>query len=278
MRLLEFWDSLASHTRALDDDDIVDVMTGRITRDNGVLRSSDVFTFGKVKAPSEAASDDDEGSDAEEGERGEYEVDELDAFGGEEEEDALDVDDGGGLALDVGRLMPPVTPLDPADADDLREFMEAEKRRREICGTDVEGEDAEEEDSEVDEGITDDVRSDIDYSHWRETHGRHRRYRSRRLPSCLSVLPLCEAKLWHHDDIRSAAAASAASAAATPTRDSAAAAVGASLSQQISKPCLSAFSASKSRGWAAGAVGRSQSELPSPFWSSFKKGPTGRLQ
>ncbi len=129
-----------------------------------------MFTFGKDKAPSEAASDDDEGSDAEEGDGGEYEADELDAFGGEEEEELLDVDDGGGLALDMGRLMPPVTPLDPADANDLREFMEAEKRRREICGSDVEGQDADEEDSEVDEVITDEVRSDIDYSHRRETH------------------------------------------------------------------------------------------------------------
>ncbi|KJA23194.1 hypothetical protein HYPSUDRAFT_86820 [Hypholoma sublateritium FD-334 SS-4] len=165
MRLLEFWDSLASHTRALDDDDIVDIMTGKITRDNGVLRNSDKFTFGSLHDPSTDCVTSDEGSDAEENE---FDPDELDAFANDD--NALDLDGGDGLALDVGgKLMPPVTPLDPADANDLREFMEAEGRRRELCGTDVEYEEEDdgdsEEFSEVEEGITDEAYSDINHTH-----------------------------------------------------------------------------------------------------------------
>lgn len=138
MRLLEFWDSLAGHTRALDDDDIVDIMTGKITRDNGVLRNSDKLAFGALDTPSADNVTSDEGSDVEDNE---YDQDELDSFSEKY------TDPAGGLRLDArGRLMPPVTPLDPADANDLREFMKAERNRRELCGTDVEEED--EEDSQ----------------------------------------------------------------------------------------------------------------------------------
>lgn len=170
MRLLEFWDSLANHTRALDDDDIVDIMTGKITRDNGVLRNSDKFTFGSLHGPSMDCVTSEEGSDAEENE---YDPDELDAFGNDDDIDALDLDGGDGIALDVGgKLMPPVTPQDPADANDLREFMEAEGRRREICGTDVEQEEEDDEDSEefseIDEGFADEGHSDIDHTHPQE--------------------------------------------------------------------------------------------------------------
>ncbi len=63
-----------------------------------------------------------------------------------------------------------------------------------------------------------------------------------------------------------------ASAAATPTRDGAAAAVGASLSQQISKPCLSAFSASKSRGWQWAPLDGANPSFPRPSGAASRRG------
>jgi hypothetical protein len=137
MRLLDFWDSLARYTRPLDEDDLVDVLTGEITKDVGVLRNSNKFNFGSLAAPVVDYTSD-EGSDThEELDEDEYGVDELDAFQDEISEA------GAPCGLDVGaKIMPLVTPLGPADADDLREFMEAEQKRRELYGS-ADGEDDE---------------------------------------------------------------------------------------------------------------------------------------
>ncbi|KAF9485840.1 hypothetical protein BDN70DRAFT_889859 [Pholiota conissans] len=141
MRLLDFWDSLASYTRPLDEDDLVNVLTGEVTRDVGVLRSSSKLEFGSLAAPVEDDASS-EGSDTREDlEKDEYDVDELDAF--------LDNSSDAGVSdadtpcdLQMGaQIMPLVPPLGPADTDDLREFMEAERKRRELYGSEDEQDD-----------------------------------------------------------------------------------------------------------------------------------------
>ena len=56
----------------------------------------------------------------------------MDAFV-DPESDGCGLGDEGSL----GKVFPLVTSLDHADAEDLREFLEAERKRREQCGSDV---------------------------------------------------------------------------------------------------------------------------------------------
>ncbi|CAA7261405.1 unnamed protein product [Cyclocybe aegerita] len=133
-RLLDVWASLAErYTRRLDEDDIVDIHTGEITRDNGVLRNSRKYDFGDFATASGTGYED---SELEE-EDDEYDLDELDAFA-ETSSEPYDVDDQDDSELKAGGIaVPPVTPLNPADAEDLRQFLAAERQRKEICGSDV---------------------------------------------------------------------------------------------------------------------------------------------
>ena len=125
LRLLDVWSQLADrYNRRLDEDDIVDIRTGQIVKDNGVIRRSRKLEFGADSEPKNNKEDD--GADAEEDE------DELDLFAqenGESNEVHSDMD---------GRRVPPVAPLDPRDAEDLRQFLEAERIRREACGSEPE--------------------------------------------------------------------------------------------------------------------------------------------
>lgn len=138
-RLLDVWASLAErYTRHIEDDDIVDIMTGEITTDNGVLRNARKLEFGGLGGA------EDVGTEEEDEEEDEYDLDELDAFEEKEGSDGYELDDEGRPELKAGgKVVPPVTMLNPADAEDLREFMEEEKKRRELCGSDVEEEEVE---------------------------------------------------------------------------------------------------------------------------------------
>ncbi|KAI0061705.1 hypothetical protein BV25DRAFT_1826431 [Artomyces pyxidatus] len=131
MRLKDAWSQLAErYTRALDEDDIIDLRSIDFVQDRGVVRSHSAETrFGFMSAPDEASS---EGGGAQT--EGEDEFDEIDAFapGAEIEE---------GLGEKLRRAMPPPG-KDPADEDDLKEFLEAEKRRQEKYGSLDEGYDA----------------------------------------------------------------------------------------------------------------------------------------
>src|ERR1700733_4447710 len=118
LRLFDVWSTLADrYSRPLDEDDIIDITTGDIVKDRGVLRSSRNWDIG-------CFADNVEEEEAEEEEE-EEEVDELDSFtdrGGDEEP--------GDVLLDVdGRRVPPVTEMDPEDAKDLKQFLEAERKR-----------------------------------------------------------------------------------------------------------------------------------------------------
>ncbi|KAJ7672735.1 hypothetical protein B0H17DRAFT_1083801 [Mycena rosella] len=133
MRMFDVWSQLAEkYTRRIDEDDIVDLVTGEIVKDRGVLSAEIPWKIGRF-----ADIDDSTGSDEED----EDDVDELDALAGSEaKEEEISVHRD-------GWTVPPVRKMDPADAKDLEEFMEAEKRRREECGD----EEASEEDGDVEE-------------------------------------------------------------------------------------------------------------------------------
>ncbi|KAF8073630.1 hypothetical protein FPV67DRAFT_1778255 [Lyophyllum atratum] len=122
MRLLDIWSGLADHySLSPDEDDIIDIRTGELVKDRGVLRGSQTMNFG---AFTDAAAE-----DAEDEEDEDDEVDELDSFANPGSDD---------IDLEVeGRRVPPVTAMDPRDAEDLRDFLEAERRRKEIYGSEV---------------------------------------------------------------------------------------------------------------------------------------------
>ena len=147
--MLGVWSHLAErYTRRLDEDDIIDLTTGDIIKDRGVLRSSpQKFEMGCFADPDEPEPSD---SGVGEGE-GDDDVDELDAFAGGGDTEG---DEGRNVVVG-GRNVPPVRVMDPADAEDLREFMEAEKRRREECGS--EGE----EESIVESGVEAELEEDF---------------------------------------------------------------------------------------------------------------------
>lgn len=131
-RLLDVWSTLAErYTRRLDEDDIVDIRTGEITHDRGFFRNSRKVDFGAITAPvtGDVTTDEDTGEEEEEDE---YGVDELDAFA-----DATTPEIKNEIGLRA-RPVPPLTTLEPADAEDLRAFLEAEQRRKQLCGSEVE--------------------------------------------------------------------------------------------------------------------------------------------
>jgi hypothetical protein len=136
LRLLDVWSSLAErYSRRLDEDDIVDIRTGEIMIDRGFIRKSRKVDFGAIAAPAAEDAIFDEGTDEEEEDD---DLDELDAFA----DTTSEVDITGQIEMGLrAKPVPPVSVSDLADAEDLREFLEAERRRKDLCGSDVEDED-----------------------------------------------------------------------------------------------------------------------------------------
>lgn len=146
MRLLNVWDQLAErYCRPLDEDDIIDLSTGSLYKDRGVLRNANrVYEMGMF-------ADDDPGSDVD------GNVSDADAqTDGEDELNFLaQADLSDELDREKEKLnVPPVWEMDPADAEDLREFMEAERTRKELYGT--------EEDEDEADGFLGRARSHLD--------------------------------------------------------------------------------------------------------------------
>ncbi|KXN93412.1 hypothetical protein AN958_00336 [Leucoagaricus sp. SymC.cos] len=124
-RLLDTWSQLAErYSRPLDEDDIVDIRTGEIVKDNGFWRATRQFKFGEVLAPEDTDARAVEDSEDEDG------IDELDAF--PDEHDFLEDVFARGLQPD-----PLAKSLESGGEDDLTEFLEAEKKRREEYGSDL---------------------------------------------------------------------------------------------------------------------------------------------
>lgn len=143
MRVLSIWSSLAErYNRRIDEDDIVDIRTGEIIKDRGVLSELPKrYNFGDLADKEEdPAINTDPGSEP---------ADNL--VEDEEEDDDEDEDDADGtdaFPTSEGLVSPQITrlaPLRPAtsssDADDLRRFLKAEEIRRELDGGDDSSED-----------------------------------------------------------------------------------------------------------------------------------------
>ncbi|KAJ7761494.1 hypothetical protein DFH07DRAFT_815179 [Mycena maculata] len=139
MRMFDVWSQLAEkYSRRIDEDDIVNLATGEIVKDRGVLSAETPWKFGRfADLDDSVATDEDEEDDEED-------VDELDAFAERRAPEQVSVHG-------IGWTVPPVRKMDPADAKDLEEFMEAETRRRDKCGDEDASEDVSEDDSNVDE-------------------------------------------------------------------------------------------------------------------------------
>ncbi|KAH9942873.1 hypothetical protein B0H21DRAFT_506058 [Amylocystis lapponica] len=142
LRLMNFWSQLGErYNRPLDEDDIIDLRDGSLHKNRGVLQGVDhIYDLGYFAA-GDGASDANATDTASEGggppENEDDDVDEIDAFAPE-----ANISDE--LEMEKEKLhVPPVRAMDPADAEDLREFLEAEQRRKELHGDD-------EEDEEVD--------------------------------------------------------------------------------------------------------------------------------
>ncbi|RXW24522.1 hypothetical protein EST38_g1358 [Candolleomyces aberdarensis] len=124
MRLLDAWSQLDKHVKRLDEDDIVHLGTGKIIKDKGVLRGLRAVKFGDHAEEEEEEDAEDEEEDEEEEEDGEE--DQLDTLRSED----ADGEEEGELEIRVQAPtanMPPVTPTNPQDAEDLRAFLEVEK-------------------------------------------------------------------------------------------------------------------------------------------------------
>ncbi|CAE6398212.1 unnamed protein product [Rhizoctonia solani] len=151
-RVMSLWESLAEkYARPIEEDDEIDILTGKICRDRGVLRSGSergwkIGSFGEAleveplvmisegeTETGASEADDEEGEEDTEGEGAE----------GTEEggEDPL-----GDWSYDWQyRVLPPPRPeLSPQDAEDLKEFLAAEnaiQENRRKCGKQPETED-----------------------------------------------------------------------------------------------------------------------------------------
>ena len=150
LRLFDVWSTLADrYSRPLDEDDIIDITTGEVVKDRGVLRGSRNWDIGCFADCVEEEEYEEEEEDDD--------VDELDSFANTGADDELD-----DVPVEVDGRRSPVTEIDPADAEDLKQFLEAERRRREICGSEEETECSDREslaEGLVDPRVQDSVRS-----------------------------------------------------------------------------------------------------------------------
>ncbi|KAI0072865.1 hypothetical protein K474DRAFT_1667301 [Panus rudis PR-1116 ss-1] len=154
-RVWDVWSQLAErYSRPLDEDDIVNLRDGSIIRDKGALRSVVKVKFGALTDADEGAATQG-GEEAEEGEEEEEEdTDEIDAFAREEGGEVKEGGEEGDISAELKgfktkmQLLMNAKPIGPED-DDLKAFLEAERRRREI-----EGDEEDEEDDVRDRRLT----------------------------------------------------------------------------------------------------------------------------
>ena len=111
------------YTRPINEDDILDINTAKITTDRGIIRNSRKISFGAVAAPSAEDVATDEGTDEDD------EEDELDAFA----DTTTKADNAAQSEKEL-----PVTGLGLTDVEDLRA---SERTRKDLCGNEVEEDD-----------------------------------------------------------------------------------------------------------------------------------------
>lgn len=125
LRVLNVWAQLAErYNKRLDEDDIVDLYSGTIIKDRGVCRSaSREYHFGHIAHPDGDPEGDQDQEDSEQD-------DDDDELNGLPPSEATDDD----VPISKKELLRGVPPLSSTtDAEDLREFLDAEKRRKELA-------------------------------------------------------------------------------------------------------------------------------------------------
>ncbi|TFK74871.1 hypothetical protein BDN72DRAFT_832982 [Pluteus cervinus] len=145
-RLIDAWSSLAErYCKPMDEDDIVDLLTGKIVKNRGVLQGTrKAFKIGSLTEGNadETEQEADNGTESEYLEEVEGEGDEgLEEEEQEEDRDELDVlgkADAKKSRIQAiaakSRIVPPVRKKDATDAEDLRDFLKAEKQRKLLSG------------------------------------------------------------------------------------------------------------------------------------------------
>jgi len=143
MRVLSIWSSLAErYNRRIDEDDIVDIRTGEIIKDRGVLSELPKrCNFGDF-----ADKDDDPTINTDLGDEAAYNLAEDEEDNDGEDEDGAEETDAspapnGLVSTQITRLAPLRPATSSSDADDLRTFLKAEAIRRELDGGDDSSED-----------------------------------------------------------------------------------------------------------------------------------------
>ncbi|KAG8718517.1 hypothetical protein FRC09_012559 [Ceratobasidium sp. 395] len=132
-RVMSLWESLAArYARPLDEDDEIDILTGKIYKDRGVLRAASdrgwrIGSFGEAieveplfgvsETETETGTSECDGTAEEEDTAGDTE----DADEGEDSFETLSYD------WQFRELAPPRPELSPQDAEDLKEFLAAER-------------------------------------------------------------------------------------------------------------------------------------------------------
>ena len=145
VRMLDVWAQLADrYSRRLDEDDVIDLNTGQIVKDRGVIESiPNTWEFGRFA--------DEHSQNEEEEDSG----DELDTLPRTEStvQNEVEEEQPEGTATEVlqnrVRRVRALDLTNADDAEDLKEFLAAEQRRKELCGEDDSDEDEDEDEDEL---------------------------------------------------------------------------------------------------------------------------------
>ncbi|KAJ3996469.1 hypothetical protein F5050DRAFT_1807733 [Lentinula boryana] len=137
-RLLSVWSTLADrYSLRVDEDDIVDIRTGQVVKDRGVVRSlNGKWDFGRFSAAEDDDTNDQPEDDEDEGRETEESGNGLDSFAYLDHERQAPTNPFLSLSNLASRATHAIDPTnDEDDAADLRAFMEAERLRKEAQGT-----------------------------------------------------------------------------------------------------------------------------------------------
>ena len=144
MRVMNIWPTLAEkYSKRLDEDDIVDIRTGQVVEDRGVLSELPKrYGFGDLADNHEVINTHPESEAADN--LAEDEEDDDDGDGDDAEEPRSLSPPEGLIRSGLSRFAPLRPATSSLDADDLREFLKAEAIRRELEGRDGDNSSADE--------------------------------------------------------------------------------------------------------------------------------------
>ncbi|KAJ3724037.1 hypothetical protein C8R42DRAFT_775093 [Lentinula raphanica] len=136
-RLLNVWSTLADrYSLRVDEDDIIDIRSGKVVKDRGVVRSlNGKWNFGRFASPGDDDGHDQPEADEDEGRETEETDDELDTLSYLDHQEHAPVNPFLSLSSLTGKATHAIDPNnDEDDAADLQAFLEAERQRKEKQG------------------------------------------------------------------------------------------------------------------------------------------------